>query len=89
VNDIEPRTQGEIARSTAAAGRQRSSGEIRRDIEVQRAELGVSVEALRDRVSELTDWRRQLREHRQELVVGAAAAGFVIGGIIALRRRRR
>jgi hypothetical protein len=89
VSEIEPRSQGEVARSTAEAGRQRSSHEIRRDIEVQRAELGVSVEALRDRVSELTDWRRQLREHRQELIVGAAVAGFVVGGIIALRRRRR
>jgi hypothetical protein len=66
----------------------RSSDEIRRDIEVQRVELGRSVEALRDRVGELTDWRRQLREHRRELIIGAAAAGFLIGGIIALRRRR-
>jgi hypothetical protein len=46
------------------------------------------VEALRGRVSELTDWRRQVREHRRELIAGAAVAGFVIGGIIALRRRR-
>ena len=66
----------------------RSSGEIRRDIEVQRVELGHSVEALRDRVGELTDWRRQVREHRRELIIGAAAAGFLIGGIVALRRRR-
>jgi Protein of unknown function (DUF3618) len=89
VSEIEPRTQGEIARSTAEGGRPRSSEEIRRDIEVQRTELGVSVEALRDRVSDLTDWRRQLREHRQELIVGAAVAGFVVGGFVALRRRRR
>lgn len=66
----------------------RSSHEIRRDIENQRQELGQSVEALRNRVNELTDWRRQVREHRRELIIGAAAAGFVIGGIIALRRRR-
>jgi hypothetical protein len=66
----------------------RSSYEIRRDIEIQREELGRSVEMLRARVGELTDWRRQLREHRRELIVGAAVAGFVIGGIVALRRRR-
>ena len=66
----------------------RSSPEIRRDIESQRQELGHSVEALRNRVNELTDWRRQIREHRRELIIGAAAAGFVIGGIVALRRRR-
>jgi Protein of unknown function (DUF3618) len=66
----------------------RSSQQIRRDIEVQREELGRSVEMLRTRVGELTDWRRQIREHRRELIAGAAVAGFVIGGIIALRRRR-
>jgi Protein of unknown function (DUF3618) len=66
----------------------RSAQEIRRDIEIQREQLGRSVEGLRDRVGELTDWRRQVREHRQELIVGAAVAGFVIGGIVALRRRR-
>ena len=66
----------------------RSSHEIRRDIEVQREQLGRSVEKLRARVGELTDWRRQVREHRRELIAGAAIAGFVIGGVIALRRRR-
>ena len=67
----------------------RSAAEIRRDIEVQQGELASSVEALRGRVSELTDWRRQVREHREQLIVGAAVAGFVVGGIVALRRRRR
>ena len=32
------------------------------DIERQRTELGRSVEALRGRVAELTDWRRQIRD---------------------------
>lgn len=67
----------------------RSAEQIRRDIELQRGELASSVEALRSRVGELTDWRRQVREHREQLIVGAAVAGFVIGGIAALRRRRR
>ena len=46
------------------------------------------MEKLRARVGEITDWRRQVREHRSELIAGAAIAGFVIGGIVALRRRR-
>jgi orotate phosphoribosyltransferase-like protein len=66
----------------------RSSAEIRRDIEVQRQDLGRSVEALRGRVTELTDWRRQVREHQRELVVGAAIVGFAVGGLMMLRRRR-
>jgi hypothetical protein len=78
----------EPVRPSTAGAPGRASWEIRRDIAVQREDLGRSVEALRDRVSELTDWRRQLREHRRELIIGAAAAGFLIGGIVALRRRR-
>jgi hypothetical protein len=75
-----------VARSTVGAPG-RSSQQIRADIERQRSELSRSVEALRGRVAELTDWRRQVREHRRELVIGAAIAGFAIGGLIALRRR--
>jgi hypothetical protein len=78
------------ARAPAGAGApERSSDQIRRDVEVRRGELASSVELLRRRVGELTDWRRHLREHRTEIVAGAAVAGFVVGGLIALRRRRR
>jgi hypothetical protein len=66
----------------------RTPDQIRRDIDLQRQDLGRSVEALRHRVTELTDWRRQVREHQRELVIGAAAVGFVVGGIAMLRRRR-
>lgn len=66
----------------------RSPAEIRRDIELQRQDLGRSVESLRGRVAELTDWRRQVREHRSQLIVGAAVAGFAVG-MMAMRRRRK
>jgi hypothetical protein len=72
--------------SAGAPGR--SPAEIRRDIELQRNDLGRSVETLRGRVAELTDWRRQVREHRSQLIVGAAVAGFALGGLMMLRRRR-
>lgn len=67
----------------------RSAAEIRRDIDVQRRQLGTSVEELRGKVTELTDWRRQVREHKQELIYAAAAVGFVVGGLAMLRRRKR
>jgi len=67
----------------------RSPAEIRRDIDVQRRQLGSSVEALRGKVTELTDWRHQVEEHRSQLIVGAAAVGFAIGVRAMLRRRRR
>ena len=71
---------------TGAPGR--SSEEIRRDIEAQRAELSKSVEALRGRVNELTDWRLQVQRHRREILTGAAVVGFVAGGLFMLRRRK-
>jgi len=72
--------------TTGAPGR--SPAEIRRDIDLKRRELGGSVELLRGRVNELTDWRRQVEEHKQQLIMGAAAVGFFIGARAMLRRRR-
>ncbi len=73
----------------ASAGRPgRSAAEIRRDIDIQRQQLGNSVESLRGKVTEVTDWKRQAREHKRELIIGAAAVGFYIG-IKLMRGRRR
>jgi hypothetical protein len=77
------------ARPSTAGMPGRSAAEIRRDIDLQRRQLGTSVEALRGRVTELTDWRRQAREHKQQLIVGAAAVGFIVGVRLMARRRRR
>jgi dienelactone hydrolase len=72
----------------------RSPEQIRTSIEETRRDLAFSVNDLRSKVSELTNWRRQLSENRQTALVGAAVAGFVIGGGVAatvslIRRRRR
>jgi Protein of unknown function (DUF3618) len=69
----------------------RSPEEIRGSIERTRHDLAVSVEELRAKVNYLTDWRRQVREHRTAVVVGTAVVGFAIGGGIAamIGRRRR
>jgi hypothetical protein len=75
-------------RRPGAALPPRTAAQIRADIDTQRHDLGHSVEALRTRVTELTDWRRQAREHRSQLIVGAAVVGFAVGGLMALRRRR-
>jgi hypothetical protein len=72
---------------------QRSAEEIRQSIEESRQELGVAVEQLRTEVAALTDWRGQIRAHQREVMIGAAVAGFVIGGgvagVLGLFRRRR
>jgi hypothetical protein len=71
----------------------RTPEEIRASIEANRKELGTSIERLRGEVAVLTDWRGQLVKHQKQAVIGAAVAGFVIGGGIAalggLFRRRR
>jgi Protein of unknown function (DUF3618) len=77
------------ANPPSTAGRPgRSPAEIRRDIDIQRRQLGTSVEALRGRVAELTDWRRQAKEHQSQLIAGVAVIGFAIGVRAMLRRRR-
>jgi len=71
----------------------RSPEEIRASIEANRQELVASVDKLRAEVTVAADWRRHIRRHQREVVIGAAVAGFVIGGGIAavggLFRRRR
>jgi hypothetical protein len=72
----------------------RSPEQIRTSIEETRRDLAFSVNDLRSKVSELTNWRKQLADNRQAALVGAAVAGFVIGGGVAatvslIRRRRR
>ncbi|HEV7882439.1 MAG TPA: DUF3618 domain-containing protein [Solirubrobacteraceae bacterium] len=71
----------------------RTPEEIRASIEANRKALGTSVERLRTEVAVLTDWRSQLVKHQKQVVIGAAVAGFIVGGGIAavggLFRRRR
>ena len=77
-----------------AGTQQRTPEEIRRDIEQHRKELGEAVDRLKGDVSRLTDWRSQIVQHQQQVLIGAAVAGFVIGGGIAgvtrlMTRRKR
>jgi hypothetical protein len=71
----------------------RTPEQIRQSVQATREELTFSLNDLQSKVNEMTDWRRQLVDNRQTVLVGAAVAGFVIGGGIAatigLFRRRR
>lgn len=58
----------------------RTPDEIRQSIEANRAQLGVAVEQLRTEVAHATDWRAQLAANRRNVLIGAAVAGFVLGG---------
>ena len=61
----------------------RTPEQIRASIEANRKELGTSMERLQNEIAVLTDWRGQLVKHQKQAVIGAAVAGFVIGGGIA------
>lgn len=61
----------------------RSPEEIRASLEATRAELEYSLNDLQGKVSELTNWRRQLAQNRRAAIIGAAVAGFLIGGGVA------
>ena len=67
----------------------RSPDEIRNDMERTRGELSQSVDLLRNRVAELSDWRGQLRRHQDQIVTGAAVVGFAVGALLVARRLRR
>jgi hypothetical protein len=70
----------------------RSPEEIRRSVQATRTELEYSLNDLQGKVRELTNWRRQIMENKRTVIIGAAVAGFVIGGGVAatfsLFRRR-
>jgi len=73
----------------------RTPDEIKRSIEANRADLGLSIERLRAEVAEVADWRKHLANHQQQIMIGAAVAGFVLGGgigaltgLLSGRRRR-
>ena len=72
---------------------QRTPEQIRASIEANRAELAHSLVRLRGEVAEITDWRGQIVKHQKQVLIGAAAAGFVLGGgiagVVGLFRRRR
>jgi Protein of unknown function (DUF3618) len=61
----------------------RTPDEIRASIEQNRQELGQSLDQLRAEVTELTDWRGQVRRHQRQVLIGAGFAGFVLGGGLA------
>ncbi|MEA2426641.1 MAG: hypothetical protein QOF37_269 [Thermoleophilaceae bacterium] len=61
----------------------RSPNEIRASVENTRQELEYSINDLQSKVHEITNWKAQMAAHRKEVLIGAAVAGFVIGGGIA------
>ncbi len=72
----------------------RTPEEIRASLEARRHELSSSIELLRDDVSELTDWREQIRRNQKVVAIAVGVTGFVLAGGIgaltgALRRKRR
>ncbi len=61
----------------------RTPEQIRASIAANQAGLASSLTQLRGEVVAVADWRRQINAHRREVLIGAAVAGFVIGGGIA------
>ena len=64
-------------------GRARTPEEIRASVEATREELRYSLVDLQGKVDELSDWRAPLRRNRRAVLIGATAAGFLIGGGLA------
>src|SRR6185312_6080420 len=78
-----PQDAGTRRGGEVLVARSRSPEMIRAEIESTRQELAFSVNDLRSKVTELTNWRGQLVRNRRTALIGAAVAGFVIGGGVA------
>lgn len=65
------------------ATRSRTPDEIRASIEANRHELAHSMGRLRGELTVAGDWRGQIERNKQKVLIGAAVAGFVLGGGIA------
>lgn len=71
----------------------RTPEEIRASLVARRHELSSSIELLRDDVTELSDWREQIRRNQKAVAIAVGVTGFVLAGGIgaltgAFRRRR-
>ena len=75
------------------AAQPRTPEQIRASIEENRRELGLAIERLQGEVAELTNWRKKVAQNQKQILIGAAVAGFLIGGGIAgvtgIFRRKR
>ena len=58
----------------------RSPEQIRGSIEATRRDLSTGVGELQGKLRQLADWRGHLARNRQQALIGAAVAGFLIGG---------
>jgi hypothetical protein len=67
----------------------RTPEQIRASIAANQSALATSLTQLRGEVVAIADWRRQINSNRPKVLVGAAVAGFVIGGGIAAVFGRR
>jgi len=69
----------------------RTPDELRASIAQRQGELAKSLTDLRREIVSIADWRAQINRNRGKVPVGAAVAGFVLGGGIAavIGRRRR
>ncbi|MCD6728275.1 MAG: DUF3618 domain-containing protein [Solirubrobacteraceae bacterium] len=69
---------------------QRTPEQIRASIARNQVELATSLTELRGEIVAVADWRRHVSRNRSKVLIGAAVAGFVVGGgIAALLGRRR
>jgi hypothetical protein len=64
----------------------RTPEEIRASMEANREGLSTALTTLKDEVTELTDWRKQVRAHKTELIAGTAVLGIALGIGLGLSR---
>ena len=71
----------------ATSTNNRTSDQVRNEIETERAQLAGAVDHLRDEIREATDIGGKVRAKLPVITAGALAAGFVIAGGIGATMR--
>ena len=66
---------------------ERTSEQVRREIEAEREQLASAVEQLRDELGEATDVTGKLRAKLPVVAAGALSAGFVLAGGVGATMR--
>lgn len=65
----------------------RTTDEVRRDLELEREQLATAAESLRDSLGEATDITGKLRAKLPLVAGGALAAGFLVAGGVGATAR--
>lgn len=71
----------------AAGSDNRSTADVRRDLEAEREQLATAAESLREKIGEATDITGKMRAKLPAVAAGAFGVGFILAGGVGATAR--